>query len=252
MSVYALSDLHGMYELWEKIKKFLQPEDTLYFLGDAADRGPDGYKIMKELLADDRVIYLKGNHEDFFVKGINEYLIYGDMNYDLWTFDNGGWDTFLEAIEDTPTILQSVHNRIFKLPFFSIYQNENNQLIYLSHAGYYVEELFEATEKDLLWNRTHFRSPWPNKEEYKHAFLVHGHTPTPFLKQELVSIANFYDKEPNFVNNDGAIFYCDGHKIDIDCGAFATSATVLLDLDTFETFSFKASDMTEEQAKLLY
>ena len=62
--VYAVSDLHGMYGLWEKIKNYIDETDTIYFLGDAADRGPHGIKIMKELFTDKRVKYILGNHED--------------------------------------------------------------------------------------------------------------------------------------------------------------------------------------------
>ena len=38
MSMYACSDLHGMKELYLKIKDFLKPEDKVFFLGDAGDR----------------------------------------------------------------------------------------------------------------------------------------------------------------------------------------------------------------------
>lgn len=34
MSIYAVSDLHGMYELYQKISDFLKPEDKVYCLGD--------------------------------------------------------------------------------------------------------------------------------------------------------------------------------------------------------------------------
>ena len=64
---YAFTDIHGNYNLWKQIKNFLRPEDKVYFLGDACDRGKDGFKIMKELLFDSRVIYLKGNHEQLMI-----------------------------------------------------------------------------------------------------------------------------------------------------------------------------------------
>ena len=66
MSNYVVTDLHGRYDLWEKIINKLQPEDTLYCLGDCADRGPDGWKIIAEAFANPQVVYLKGNHEDFY------------------------------------------------------------------------------------------------------------------------------------------------------------------------------------------
>ena len=55
---FAVSDLHGRYDLWEQIKEFLQEDDTLYVVGDCADRGKDGWKILQEVYADPRCIYL--------------------------------------------------------------------------------------------------------------------------------------------------------------------------------------------------
>ena len=44
--VYVLSDIHGQKRRFESIMKQinLQPEDTLYVLGDVIDRNPDGIK----------------------------------------------------------------------------------------------------------------------------------------------------------------------------------------------------------------
>ena len=39
MAVYACSDLHGTMFLYKQIKNFLEPNDIVYFLGDAGDRG---------------------------------------------------------------------------------------------------------------------------------------------------------------------------------------------------------------------
>ena len=39
MANYVCSDLHGYLELYKKIKNFIKPEDTIFFLGDAGDRG---------------------------------------------------------------------------------------------------------------------------------------------------------------------------------------------------------------------
>ena len=61
--VYACSDIHGSLSIWNKIKEILKPNDALYFLGDACDRGFDGWQIIKEMLDDLRVIYIRGNHE---------------------------------------------------------------------------------------------------------------------------------------------------------------------------------------------
>jgi hypothetical protein len=56
MANYAITDLHGMWDLWEQVKNYCKSDDVIYFLGDAADRGDDGIKIIKDLLLDKRVI----------------------------------------------------------------------------------------------------------------------------------------------------------------------------------------------------
>mgnify|MGYP002526906662 CR=1 FL=1 len=69
--VFYFTDIHGRKDLFDRIISFCEqqdPEYTLIFGGDAADRGSEGYYIMTALLDNPHVIYLKGNHEDLFVK----------------------------------------------------------------------------------------------------------------------------------------------------------------------------------------
>ena len=72
MSNYAISDLHGNKKLWERAKSFLKPEDTLYVLGDCADRLPDGWDIIKDCLKMPNVVYIRGNHEQMLIDAWKE------------------------------------------------------------------------------------------------------------------------------------------------------------------------------------
>lgn len=74
MATYAMGDLHGHLEVLKKIQAFLKPGDTVYFLGDACDRGPQSYECIKAIAEDSRFVYIKGNHEDMLVKAIKDYL----------------------------------------------------------------------------------------------------------------------------------------------------------------------------------
>ena len=51
MSTYAISDLHGQYDIFEKLLDVIDfsENDFLYVLGDAIDRGPDGIKILQKI-----------------------------------------------------------------------------------------------------------------------------------------------------------------------------------------------------------
>ena len=67
MSVYYFTDIHGQYNLFRQVMKFCG-DNKIIFGGDAIDRGKDGYRIMKELINNPNVVYLKGNHEDMFAQ----------------------------------------------------------------------------------------------------------------------------------------------------------------------------------------
>ena len=63
--IYAVSDLHGRYDLFLKMieKINLTENDTLYILGDIVDRGKDGIKILQDIMNRKNVIPLLGNHD---------------------------------------------------------------------------------------------------------------------------------------------------------------------------------------------
>ena len=65
--IYVLSDLHGHYDKYTAMRQkiALKPTDTLYVLGDVLDRGPDGFKILLDMMSRPNVALLLGNHELF-------------------------------------------------------------------------------------------------------------------------------------------------------------------------------------------
>lgn len=210
MATYVFSDLHGRKDLWLKAnKEVFGPNDTIYFLGDAADRGPDGWEMIKILLDDERVFYLMGNHEDMLIRAIEE----NDLSLLYW---NGGKSTF-EAYElDTQENQKKYLEKLKKLPKY-VYWYKNEKIIILSHAGMTPgRPIFD--ENDWFWDREHLYDEWISDRE--DIFIIHGHTP----------VQNLYE----FKNVVKPITYCKKHKIDIDLGAFASNKLGILNLDTFE------------------
>ena len=61
------------------------------------------------------------------------------------------------------------------------------------------------------------------------------------LAPQTKDLYSYYD-DINLDIPEGAYYYADGHKIDIDCGAHFTGTTVLLNLDTFEEKVFTMTD----------
>lgn len=245
MSVYACADLHGCYWAWEEIKNFLKPDDTLYFLGDAIDRGEQGWQIMKELLNDPRVIYIMGNHELMMLDAIGnaspktfdpEMFRWDEAMY-IW-FQNGGEVTYNSFLADEERF--DVIQKVKSLPFVTVYHNSNDENVYLLHAGCHYSSLNKLTEFDAVWNRTHYRlNNWDGHYE---DIIVHGHTPIPMMVQEQDEVARFYDKDIITHTDDmiepGAYWYAKGHKVNIDCGTVWTDCSVLLNLDTWDEAIF--------------
>lgn len=229
---FACSDLHGMWKLWEQIDAFCDETDTIFFLGDATDRGPDGLKLMKTLLIDRRVQYIKGNHEDMLINAFYEN--------NFWLVAYNGGDQTIKDFKRLSNDNQSwLIRRLEILPKEIEYTNSNGIHIVMNHAGYNPEQgtLTGLREDSYIWDRRQIIYPWKGDDR----LIVHGHTPVPHLIKRLNEVAhitnNFYDM-PREIENVSIVNYCDGHKIDIDLGSFATGKSALLDLNTLEVQYF--------------
>ena len=223
---YAVADLHGRLDLWNKIDEFTDDSDIIYVLGDCGDRGPEGWATIKAVSKSKKAIYLKGNHEKMLT---NALFAFGNEDYSdayMLTTTNGGQLTLEDALAEYNYLEWA---RFLKtLPTWAEYINTKNQHILLSHAGFIVKfnkkgELIIPPTDDLLWDREHLKKEnYPFNSNY---YSVFGHTPTPYLFKD-------GEWEP------GAA-YLSGNRIDIDNGSYATGISCLLDLDTFEEHIFQ-------------
>ena len=231
---YAVADIHGQYNLWRQIIEYLDDTDTLYILGDCGDRGPDGWKIIKEALKDPRVIYIRGNHDQFLIDSWQ-----ADWRLDgLWYY-NGGYDTFEAASADQWA--DEYAGMLNRTKHLVEYHNTNGQTIFLSHAGFTPYPGTEPSEQNLIWSRDHFFARWPKEEEAKDWYVVHGHT---FCASR--SAFAFVNTKLNDTKTVGR--YCDGHKICIDGRAFLNHRIALLDLDTLTEIVFEDEEQESEFA----
>ena len=225
---FACSDLHGMYELYKKVCDFLQPDDIVYFLGDAIDRGPDSWGLFKEIINNPQWIMLKGNHEDMFANAIKEYYCNDERPGDAWYLSeyNGGGQTLADWMADGA--YKDWVGVIDELPELKTYYNEIGGAILLSHAGLTPNAfgVLDITNRELIWDRSHFNDTWADGND--DIYIIHGHTPVPHIQKDL----GIYKPYP--INEVSALWYCDNHKCCIDLGSFVTRKTVLLDLNTFE------------------
>ena len=212
MGVFCCADLHGQGWAWDAIKNRLAPSDYLYFLGDAIDRGPDGVRIMQEILDRPNTTYIQGNHEQMMLDGMHGY--YDEMS--LWIY-NGGWSTQKVFSNMPDTDVESLLQEVKALPFYAEYTNPDGIKIIMTHSGY----TFDMNDwYKMVWDRTHY---YDEGVIPANTLIVHGHTPIPYLCHTIGEVIP-----------EGMAWYDNGHKIDVDLGVHFTKKTCLLNLDTLE------------------
>ena len=244
MSVYISSDWHGRYDLWEKVKNFLKPEDKLIYLGDAIDRGPRGWDLLIDLLLDERVTFIKGNHEDLF----ETYMTVEEKDKTQALTDwvkNGGSDTIKNIIDNGLTlqsdVVQCLIGLLKTLPTEGTYINKNGQEIIYTHAGFTPGKSWDkrnGSEKywDSIWDRKHITNKWSKNKKYKNTYIVHGHTPCPAFATYGITDVGY-----------GPISYCNDHKIDLDMSTVYSNQLCLFDADTFQVYVFSTKEGDSEQ-----
>lgn len=252
---FCSCDWHGCGTVAKKVLNCLQPDDTLYFLGDAIDRNPDGVEIFKTLISDKRVKMIKGNHEEMLSLAIpyivDDYEL--DSLYYIHWISNGGSKTE-RALEKLPKQeILKIKRIIDKMPIEMIYDSPLGHSVILEHAGFSPFVVPHRTHEPL-WDRQHFHDEWFGGYDYKGldpetTYLVHGHTPVQYLQFEFgykdqplktkedLLVGRMWDS-PEINWKPEVIRYCDNHKFDIDCCTVVSNRVALLDLDTFEVKYF--------------
>lgn len=182
-SLYAISDIHGCYkELCDVLNKLdLKPIDTIIFMGDYVDRGPDSKSVINkiiELQSYCNVIVLKGNHEVMMKSGFDKI----EDQYVLGWLQWGGKDTlysygvslaeFLEDSFEIPKDLQEHLDFLDALPLF--YETDTHIFVHASPK--LTTPLEEQSENNLIWRRPQKEDEKLNYTHVSNKIIVSGHT----------------------------------------------------------------------------
>lgn len=231
---YCISDLHGHWDKYRAMLELisLKKTDTLFVLGDVIDRGPDGVRILRDMMGRSNVIPLLGNHEitavvclpwlmeevsDQSLAALNETQIAALSEW----IGNGGGPTLralralsMEEREDLLDYLRDMD------VYAEVRTGRQNYL--LVHAGLdrFVpgKPLDDYDLQDFLFARpipgTTYGSDWT---------LIFGHTPTRLLWEEAGQEAR--DE-----------IFRSGGMIGIDCGCGFGGRLGCLCLETMDEF----------------
>ena len=188
MKTCVIGDIHGCHSsLVNLLDRILNRADTLVFVGDYVDRGPDTQQVLETLVhlrtRHPHVIFLKGNHEYMLLN----YLI-GRESADFLSV--GGRETFASYGIDPYTTSPSLRGR---LPLSHVSFLENLPLFYEDRHGIYVHaglqpgrHLSTQTPEWCLWVRDRFlRASFDFGKP-----VVFGHTvfPEPLVEADKIGI----------------------------------------------------------------
>jgi len=191
MKTFVIGDIHGRRAQLDALIDMLPrdtAEDTLIFLGDLIDRGPDAPgvvdRVMKLCREDPvRIRCLRGNHEqmllDFIREGAGLWLTHvtgGDQTFEQYT----GNPLVIESVRDIENSRQSINDSVppEHIEFFdSLPLFYEDAYAFYVHAGLELGKHPEETDaRFLLWAR----DPEFFKN-YRGKPCIFGHTPTTFL-----------------------------------------------------------------------
>lgn len=180
---YVLSDIHGNAARFNSVMEQIniQPQDTLYVLGDVIDRYPDGIRILRQLMAMPNVRMLLGNHEFMML----DALYYNaDCPTDWWAYNryirtwyaNGGEVTHNYMKRIRKTLRLEIFKFLHSLPL-NIEVNINDTQFLLIHGGIADKSKCMGTD-EIVWERLLGDETMPEGKT-----VVFGHTPTRYYKK---------------------------------------------------------------------
>jgi serine/threonine protein phosphatase 1 len=227
---FAIGDIHGDLAALRTVISRLPPltaADTLVFLGDYVDRGPHSAQVVDYLMqlpeqTDARIVALRGNHEDAWLRVLDE-----------------GWDNFIAAPHTgTLAALRSYTGGAYPE---TIDEPTSAELDAMSNATFYPERVVEWFRSLPFWyedeNAIYLHGCVPSRKDgtfphprdvepqgtlawcsdplffksYAGKRIVVGHTRTKALPQDL---SEYTPDDPTDLFRHGNVF-----GLDTGCGA---------------------------------
>ena len=210
--IYVLSDIHGNLRRFNSIlgQIHLQPEDTLYILGDVIDRHPYGIQILCRIMEMPNVKMLLGNHEEMMLRALgssydkNELLDNETIGKALRLWYRNGGSTTHECWkrikkEQQKEILDFLHS--LPLNIDVTVNSKDYKLVHGAPVEMYDDKYREHYRDAIqfsIFKRLKISDELPG--EY---MLIFGHTPTIDYDDKICPMQIFHSED----------------RIAIDCGS---------------------------------
>lgn len=254
MSTYVISDLHGQYKIFETLlkKADFSDSDSLYMLGDAIDRGPEGIRILQQVKNSPNMHFLLGNHEFMMLNALDHDGEVPQTVDDLpgrdgllWTLKNGGDKTFAVYKNLSKEERIELMNWLNTRPLSTMVTVKDETYL-LTHSFFQVDLI------DVPYCKMDYRTAWvivwmtPYRDDIfvspgEYAALdpckvVLGHVPVQVANRNITGMEPFFDG--NIIDIDGG---CSSHRETDN----PNKGGILLRLDDMEYFTCSFAEIQE-------
>lgn len=214
---YVCSDIHGCIEPFDAFLDTLMPDDTVYVIGDAINRG-GGLAVMRTIMQRANIHMLMGNHELLMKDDLTELHKLGGVQereeyirYSLGSGNIGQEQTLRDFAELSPNEQKEVLDFIDRLPIYKRI-TVNGREFFMAHAR--APEDMEYLEymgaEEVLTGGHNYNREWE-------CTVIVGHLPAFRL------------------NIDGEHrIYRKGNSINVDCGLGFGGRLGVLCLETMQ------------------
>ena len=177
---YAIGDIHGRLDLLESLLDAVEADAAergaaakVVFTGDYVDRGPASRGVVERVMAGprragDRLVPLRGNHDDLFVAAVTRGDVLPDWAWTLYIHTVESYGVTVETLRGRDAGLRRHAAFLQSLPL----THDDGTHLFV-HAGIRPGVPLERQDpEDLTWIREEFltfEGPLPRR-------VVHGHT----------------------------------------------------------------------------
>ncbi len=274
--IFYFTDVHGQLDLFQTMRDWCykqDPECTIIFGGDACDRGEFGYDIMQAILDDPQIIYIRGNHEDMFIRACRELIANNPqiknkrhtiqeandlidrenwLHYVRLSIRNGGRATlkawllegastkFLERLENETCITLKTDNGLC----FSHAGGTQEAFEHVNIAEYNGDPIDCEDESMMIWDREYLNSEWDENK-----IIIFGHTPTCYLGDYIFQDLHLMFDENKMLPVAYAPTKDTGWHIAMDTGMTWTGRGYVLNCLTMQVYGFLDPDVNKSMNK---
>lgn len=173
--IYVVGDVHGCYYTLKKLLRKIPKHTLIIFVGDLCDKGKYTDKVIELVLKSDRMLWVKGNHEQF-MQLLMKRVLSGEKVNHTWITDTGwGGKRTVKRYTKHPELVEKHLEAIANLPVYLEFGK-----YFLTHGfglPYWSRRENPKYHKALLSNRidaTEYKDDWENYKKYK-VINIFGH-----------------------------------------------------------------------------